>query len=108
VGRWKLSGTNGHYNSPEETPGWGVVPEQEHGTKALFVKGKRGRLEAFSVSRQECVHDRDGNPEDRHMAASTDLRKPLSAITWGKGRLLLPLFGLLLRIQLMAVCWWKN
>lgn len=64
---------------------WGMVPEQEHGTKALFVKGRCGqRLEAFSVNRQEYVRDKDGNPEDRHMAASTDLRKPLSAITWGK------------------------
>lgn len=64
---------------------WGMVPEQEHETKALFVKGRCGQwLEAFSVNRQEYVRDKDGNPEDRHMAASTDLRKPLSAITWGK------------------------
>lgn len=59
-------------------------------------------------SQQEYVCDRDGNPEDRHMAATTDLRKPLSAIRQGKERLLLSLFGLLLKIQLMAVCWWKN
>lgn len=82
------------YHSPEEAPGWGVVPEQEHWTKVLFVKGRSGQLlEACSVKRQECVCSRAGNPEDRHTAASTDQRKPLSATTWGKGRLLLPLFA---------------
>ena len=34
VGRWKVAGINDHYNSPEETPVWGVVPEWEHEAKA--------------------------------------------------------------------------
>lgn len=37
-------------------------------------------MEAFSVNKQEHVHGRQGNLQDRHTAASTDLGKPLTAI----------------------------
>lgn len=43
MGRWKLAGVNDHDNSPQEAPGWDMVPEQEHGTGRGEQRTVRGR-----------------------------------------------------------------